>query len=72
MSPHYVKEKVVKQWKPMLHLFSLYRSVERSKEHFKVYRDQGRTSGRALFLLACSSKISPFSSIYVIPGNTSK
>ena len=27
MSPHYVKEKVVKQWKPMLHLFSLYRSV---------------------------------------------
>ena len=28
--------------------------------------NQGRTSGRALFLLACSSKISPFSSIYVI------
>ena len=34
-------------------------SLAASIQETKVYRDQGRTSGRALFLLACSSKISP-------------
>ena len=50
---------------PKLKLAKVGALTTNDYHRFKVI-EKGRTNGCALFLLACSCKISPFSSMYVI------